>query len=230
MPSGAGLVLLRAGRGRHLHAARRRGGARAPAHRSGHAAFLLAVGRLLRPVHVLVQRPARSRRLGVLLGRRDRADGAAAAVPALHAGLPGASAPSGLFGDCSRAGCPPIYLPGAVLGSTRALAVLRSGIDPEYFVRVIALLDRLEYVYLAAFFAAGLAVLLRALVARALGDRQAPAALDRVGHGARRAAVRARLRDSVRARRRSVDPDGPAARFRSASSRSRLRRRSFAIA
>jgi PAS domain S-box-containing protein len=58
---------------------------------------------------------------------------------------------------------PAIYFPGAVLGSTRALAVLRSGIDPEYFVRVIALLDRLEYVYLASFFAAGLAVLLRAL-------------------------------------------------------------------
>ena len=58
---------------------------------------------------------------------------------------------------------PAVYLPGAVLGSTRALAVLRSGIDPEYFVRVIALLDRLEYIYLAAFFTAGLAILLRAL-------------------------------------------------------------------
>lgn len=58
---------------------------------------------------------------------------------------------------------PAVYLPGAVLGSTRALAVLRSGIDPEYFVRVIALLDRLEYIYLAVFFAAGLAILLRAL-------------------------------------------------------------------
>ena len=58
---------------------------------------------------------------------------------------------------------PVVYLPGAVLGSTRALAVLRSGIDPEYFVRVIALLDRLEYVYLATFLTAGLAILLRAL-------------------------------------------------------------------
>lgn len=58
---------------------------------------------------------------------------------------------------------PAIYLPGAVLGSTRALAVLRSGIDPEYFVRVVALLDRLEYVYLAVFLSAGLAVLVRAL-------------------------------------------------------------------
>ena len=58
---------------------------------------------------------------------------------------------------------PAIYLPGAVLGSTRALAVLRSGFDPEYFVRVIAMLDRLEYVYLASYLAAGLAILLRAL-------------------------------------------------------------------
>ncbi|MFA5911028.1 MAG: ATP-binding protein [Vicinamibacterales bacterium] len=58
---------------------------------------------------------------------------------------------------------PAIYLPGAVLGSTRALAVLRSGVDPEYFVRVISLLDRLEYFYLVGFGAAGLAVLLRAL-------------------------------------------------------------------
>lgn len=58
---------------------------------------------------------------------------------------------------------PAIYFPGAVLGSTRALALVRSGVDPEYFVRVIGLLDRLEYVYLALFMAAGLAVLLRAL-------------------------------------------------------------------
>ena len=58
---------------------------------------------------------------------------------------------------------PVIYLPGAVLGSTRVLAVLRSGFDPEYFVRVIAMLDRLEYVYLAIYFATGLAILWRAL-------------------------------------------------------------------
>jgi two-component system NtrC family sensor kinase len=58
---------------------------------------------------------------------------------------------------------PAIYLPGAVLGSTRALAVLRSGFDPEYFVRVIGMLDRLEYIYLAAYLGAGLAILLRAL-------------------------------------------------------------------
>lgn len=58
---------------------------------------------------------------------------------------------------------PAVYLPAAVLGSTRALALLRSGIDPDYFVRLVSLLDRLELLYLAVFFTAGLAVLLRAL-------------------------------------------------------------------
>src|SRR5687768_5397104 len=58
---------------------------------------------------------------------------------------------------------PAIYLPGAVLGSTRAVAVMRSEFEPEYFVRVISMLDRLEYIYLAAYLAAGLAILVRAL-------------------------------------------------------------------
>ena len=56
---------------RHLHAARRRRRAPAAPARSGDAALLLAVGRLLRRVHLLVQRPARSARLDLLLGRRD---------------------------------------------------------------------------------------------------------------------------------------------------------------
>ena len=56
--------------------------------RSGDAAFLLAVRRVLRGVHVLVQRPPRPAGLGVLLGRRRRDGAAAAAVPALHAGVP----------------------------------------------------------------------------------------------------------------------------------------------
>ena len=92
-------LLLRAGGRRHLHAARRRRGARAPADRSGDAAFLLAVGRVLRRVHLLVQRPPRPRRLGLLLGRRDRGDGAAAAVPALHARVPRAAARARLLRD-----------------------------------------------------------------------------------------------------------------------------------
>ena len=84
--------VLRARGGRALHAARRRLGPAAPAARSGDAAFLLAVRRLLRRVHVLVQRSVRSARLDVLLGRRGGDGAAAAAAPALHAGVPGAAA------------------------------------------------------------------------------------------------------------------------------------------
>src|SRR5688572_7585368 len=58
---------------------------------------------------------------------------------------------------------PAIYLPAAVLGSTRILALLRAGVDPDYFVRLIALLDKLELLHLAAFLGAGLVVLVRAL-------------------------------------------------------------------
>jgi PAS domain S-box-containing protein len=50
-----------------------------------------------------------------------------------------------------------------VLGSTRILALLRAGVDPDYFVRLIALLDKLELLHLAAFLGAGLVVLVRAL-------------------------------------------------------------------
>ncbi|HXG89408.1 MAG TPA: ATP-binding protein [Vicinamibacterales bacterium] len=58
---------------------------------------------------------------------------------------------------------PTIYLPAAVLASTRILALLRAGVDPAYFVRLIEFLDTLEIVHLAAFLGAGLAVLVRAL-------------------------------------------------------------------
>ena len=58
---------------------------------------------------------------------------------------------------------PVIYLPAAVLGATRALAILRSSVDPSYFVRLVSMLDRLEFLYLAGYLAACLAVLWRAL-------------------------------------------------------------------
>jgi PAS domain S-box-containing protein len=58
---------------------------------------------------------------------------------------------------------PAIYLPAGVLASTRALALARSSVDPEYFVRLIGLLDQLTYLYLVLFLGAGLAVLIRAL-------------------------------------------------------------------
>jgi PAS domain S-box-containing protein len=58
---------------------------------------------------------------------------------------------------------PAIYLPAAVLISTRILALLRGSVDPAYFVRVIGVIDGLELVHLTAYLAAGLAVLIRAL-------------------------------------------------------------------
>ncbi|HUE85558.1 MAG TPA: ATP-binding protein [Vicinamibacterales bacterium] len=58
---------------------------------------------------------------------------------------------------------PAIYLPAAVLMSTRVLALVRAGVDPEYFVRLIGLIDGLELMHLTGYLAAGLAVLVRAL-------------------------------------------------------------------
>src|SRR5207237_10707052 len=58
---------------------------------SGDTALLLVVRRVLRGVHLLVQRSIRSPGLGVLLGRRRGAGAAAAAVAPLHAGFPGAA-------------------------------------------------------------------------------------------------------------------------------------------
>jgi len=58
---------------------------------------------------------------------------------------------------------PTIYLPAAVLTSTRILALLRAGVEPSYFVRLIELLDTFELVHLTLFLAAGLGVLIRAL-------------------------------------------------------------------
>jgi PAS domain S-box-containing protein len=58
---------------------------------------------------------------------------------------------------------PAIYLPAGVLASTRILALARADVDPAKFVRLIGLLEQLEFLYLAAFLAAGLAVLVRAL-------------------------------------------------------------------
>jgi PAS domain S-box-containing protein len=58
---------------------------------------------------------------------------------------------------------PAVYLPAAVLGCTRVLALVRADVDPDYFVRLVGFLDRLELLYFVGFLTAGLAVLLRAL-------------------------------------------------------------------
>ena len=86
------LDVLRARRRRPLHAAGRRVGAAAAAARSGDAAFLLAVRRVLRRRSRSRSTAVRSARLDVLLGRRGRDGAAAAAAAALHAGVPRAAA------------------------------------------------------------------------------------------------------------------------------------------
>jgi PAS domain S-box-containing protein len=58
---------------------------------------------------------------------------------------------------------PAIYLPAAVLILTRVVALLRAGVDPGYFVRLIGFIDALELPHLTAYLAAGLLVLIRAL-------------------------------------------------------------------
>ena len=56
-----------------------------------------------------------------------------------------------------------VYAPAIAMGVARAVALLRSGADARYFVGVLEVLDRLEYVYLVTCFGGGLFVLVRAL-------------------------------------------------------------------
>jgi two-component system, NtrC family, sensor kinase len=56
-----------------------------------------------------------------------------------------------------------IYAPAFILGITRAIAVARSSADAALFVQVTAMLERLEYLFLALCLIGGLAGLLRAL-------------------------------------------------------------------
>ena len=58
---------------------------------------------------------------------------------------------------------PLIYAPALVLGAARVIALARSGANAPLFVGVVATLDRLEYVYLAGCFVAGLFTLTRAV-------------------------------------------------------------------
>ena len=58
---------------------------------------------------------------------------------------------------------PLIYVPALLLGAARVVALARSGANAPLFVGVVAMLDRLEYVYLVGCFVAGLFTLTRAL-------------------------------------------------------------------
>ena len=113
--------------------------------RSGDAALLLARGRVLRRVHVLVHRPLRSRRLVLLLGRRSGAADAAAALPALRARVSRAPAARTATRRCWRAGCRrSTCRPRCSRRRASSRSCARTSI-PAYFVRLIGLLDRLEF-------------------------------------------------------------------------------------
>jgi len=66
-------------------------------------------------------------------------------------------------GRVGRVLVPLVYVPAVVLGSMRVVALARSASNAPLFLEVIAMLDRLEYVYLVACLGAGLLALTRAL-------------------------------------------------------------------
>ena len=207
----------------HLHAAGRRGRPVPPSQRRSHAALLLVVPGVFRRHHLLVQRPAGSPRLVLLLDRRRVDSAAAAAVPALHAGLSRTPPQLGPHADGANVPAPAVSAGGpartgprrrhrALAAGREVLRRRRRGARPLRAALPVDLPrrrpgDRHSRVR-----------------ARALGDRAAPAALDRVGHGAWRVALRAsatRCRTRLASSRRCR---WSCRRFRSASSRWRLPR------
>ena len=106
--------------------------------------FFWLCGRVLRRVHVLVQRPSRSARLGLLLGRRDRDPRAAAAVPALHAGVPRAAAALDARRRRPRARCRWSYVPAVAArrGARRRRGAQRQPTRALFVARASTLLDR----------------------------------------------------------------------------------------
>ena len=122
--------------GRHLLAAGRRVRAAAPSRSPGDAAFLLADRRVLRRARLLVHRPARSARLGLLLGGRDGAAPAAAAVPALRARLSGSAGRVGA-GATPGARCFPLCIcRRLLLGGASVAGVVNAARHGDVLVRV----------------------------------------------------------------------------------------------
>jgi two-component system NtrC family sensor kinase len=66
-------------------------------------------------------------------------------------------------GRVGRALVPLVYVPAVALGAVRVVALARSASNAPLFVGVVAMLDRLEYVYLVVCLGAGLVALTRAL-------------------------------------------------------------------
>ena len=108
--------------------------------------------------------------------------------------------------DAGRPLLPLLYLPALLLGAARVASMLRMGAEGDVLTNVLALVERGELLVFRR--QPGRRALdhdARA-EARALGDVAPPAALDRLGHCARRLALLTRLRAAVRA-----EPVEPAA-------------------
>ena len=204
------VALFRARVRRSVHPVRGRIGPAQEAGRSGDAALLLALRGVFRGVHLLLQRPARSSRLGVLLERRDGGGAPAAAAAAFHAGLPAAS--RGCRGGCRSADGESGERPRAAHVSAGAVpggGTHRRG--GARSARRVALRARDRP---ARSRRGGVSLRLHGrrhpgrragVQADHVDDRTASAAMDRVGHRAGRRAVRLRLRAAVGLRgRRAV--------------------------
>ena len=66
-------------------------------------------------------------------------------------------------GTIGRVVVPLVYLPAVILGAARVVALAKSPSNAPVFIGVIATLDRIDYLYLALCFVAGLIALTRAL-------------------------------------------------------------------
>ena len=106
--------------------------------RPGDAAFLLACGCVLRHVHVLVHRPLRSRRLVLLLGGRRGPAAWCRRSSCISRWSSRSARTLTATPRCWRDGCPRSTCRRRCSGLTRILALLRAGVDPDYFVRLIA--------------------------------------------------------------------------------------------
>jgi two-component system, NtrC family, sensor kinase len=65
-------------------------------------------------------------------------------------------------GPLARAAVTLLYVPALALGAARVFAIVRSSVDPQLFVRLESLLDRLVFLYFALCFLGGLIALLHA--------------------------------------------------------------------
>ena len=92
---------------------------------------------------------------------------------------------------------PVVYAPAIVLAAARIVVVSRARLDGPMFSRTIDLLDRGEHLYLVDLRRRRVRRARAGLPRHHVAHRASPAALDRLGHGAWRRAVRIRLRDAV---------------------------------